>query len=235
MILVLKDKNAELQHFKLATAWRDSVNNEQAWKKVAMIQADYEMEISKSQISILEKENEVQNLTLKKSKIYIYGLGAFASILILGAILFFRSRKARAQYALELERVKSEKLKELDHLKSRFFANISHEFRTPLTLIMGPLEKLLSKAEDNNDVKELAIARKYAGKLHDMINNLLAISKLESGKLQLRASEIDIVKLIRTYLQAFESFANQKNIDLQFKPERRSLKPLSTGKNLSRC
>jgi len=216
----LKDKSAELKHFMLATAWKDSVSNEQAWKKVAMIQADHEMEINKSQISILEKENEVQNLTLKKSKIYLYGLSALVLLVILGAIVFIRQRRIRAQYTLELERVKSERLKELDQLKSRFFANISHEFRTPLTLIMGPLDKVLSRSEDKNDKKELSIAKKYAGKLQIQINNLLTISKLESNKLQLLTSETDIVKLTRSYLQAFESLAKDKNIDLRFSSEK---------------
>jgi tetratricopeptide (TPR) repeat protein len=72
--IVLKDKNAELQHFILATAWKDGVSNDQAWKKVAMIQGNYDMEISRKQISILEKDNEVKNLTLKKTRIYLGGL-----------------------------------------------------------------------------------------------------------------------------------------------------------------
>ena len=222
--IVFKDKNAELQHFKLATAWRDSVSNEQAWKKVAMIQGNHEMETSSNKISLLEKENEVQILTLKKSRIYLSGLGILVLIIILIAIIFIRNRRIRAQYALELERLKSEKLLELDHLKSQFFANISHEFRTPLTLIMGPLEKLLSKSQDNSDKKELGIAKKHAGKLQDLINNLLAISKLESGKMLLHASEIDIVKQVRIYLQSFESLAKQRNIDLKFTSEKKEIK-----------
>jgi signal transduction histidine kinase/DNA-binding response OmpR family regulator/predicted GH43/DUF377 family glycosyl hydrolase len=222
--VVFKDKNAELQHFKLATAWKDSVSNEQAWKKVAMIQGNHEMEISRNKISLLEKENEVQILTLRRSRVYLYGLGVLVLILILGAVIIIRNRKIRAQYALELERVKSEKLLELDRLKSEFFANISHEFRTPLTLIMGPLEKVLSKTSDNSDKKELGVAKKYAGKLQDLIDNLLAISKLESGKMSLHASEMDIVKLVRIYLQAFESLAKQRNIDLKYTSEKNEIK-----------
>jgi len=137
-------------------------------------------------------------------------------IVILGAIIFIRNRKIKAQHTIELERVKSEKLQELDHLKSRFFANISHEFRTPLTLIMGPLDRILSKSDDEHDKKDLSIAKKYAHNLQNLINNLLSISKLESGKMLLRASEIDIVRQIRIYLQAFESLAVQKNIELKF-------------------
>ncbi len=222
--IVLHDKDGALHHFMLATAWSDSVSNDQAWKKVAMIQGQFETEKTQNQITLLEKDNELKNLTLKKSRIYLFGLGALVLIIILGAIIFIRNRKIRAQYAIELERVKSEKLLELDHLKSRFFANISHEFRTPLTLILGPLEKLLSKVSDDADQKELNIAKKYAKNLQNLINHLLTISKLESGKMRLHATEINIVKLIRGYLQAFESLAKQKNIGLNFISENEEIK-----------
>jgi signal transduction histidine kinase/CheY-like chemotaxis protein len=222
--IILQDKDAALDHFMLATAWSDSVSNDHAWKKVAMIQGQFETEKTQNQISLLEKDNEVKNLTLKKSRIYLFGLGALVLIIILAAIIFIRNRKIRAQYAIELERVKSEKLQELDRLKSRFFANRSHEVRTPLTLIMGPLNRILSKSDDENDKKDLGIAKKYAGNLQNLINNLLSISKLESGKMLLQASETDIVKLIRIYLQAFESLANQKNISLKFTSESKETK-----------
>lgn len=220
---VLHDKDLAFTHFKLATQWKDSMQNEQNRRQWAMMQGQYETEASQSKITLLEKDNEVKSLTLMRSRIYLAGLGVFVLIIILGAIIFIRQRKIRAQHALELERVKSEKLKELDKLKSRFFANISHEFRTPLTLIMGPLEKVLAKAEDDMDIKELGIAKKYTGKLQILINNLLTISKLESGKLQLRASEMDVVKLIRSYLQSFESLAKQKNIELKFTSENKEI------------
>ena len=222
--IIMQDNDEALHHFMLATAWSDSVSNDHAWKKVAMIQGQFETEKTQNQITLLEKDNEVKNLTLKKSRIYLFGLGALVLIIILGAIIFIRNRKIRAQYAIELERVKSEKLLELDHLKSRFFANISHEFRTPLTLILGPLEKLLSKVSDDADQKELNIAKKYAKNLQNLINNLLTISKLESGKMRLHATEINIVKLIRGYLQAFESLAKQKNIGLNFISENEEIK-----------
>ena len=214
--IALQDKDGALHHFMLATAWSDSVSNDHAWKKVAMIQGQFETEKTQNQITVLEKDNELKNLTLKKSRIYLFGLGGLVLIIIIGAIILIRNRKIKAQHIIELERVKSEKLQELDHLKSQFFANISHEFRTPLTLIMGPLNRILSRSEDKNDKKELSIARKYAGNLHNLINNLLSISKLESGKMLLQASETDIVRLIRIYLQAFESLATQKNIELKF-------------------
>ena len=175
-------------------------------------------------IGMLRQESEIKELKIRQSKIILFGLSALLLIIILGAILFIRSRKIQAQHALELERVKSEKLQELDQLKSQFFANISHEFRTPLTLIMGPLERVLSRSKDKNDNKDLSIAKKYARNLQYLINNLLSISKLESGKMMLHAYELDIVQLIRTYIQSFESLAKQKNIELKFTSEKKEIK-----------
>jgi len=219
----IHDDVAAWRHLALATQWKDSIYNQQNRRQWAMLQGQYETESAERQINVLEKENEVQDLRIQQSRTYLFALVGFLLLLFFVAVLFIRQRKARMEFReqkllhdLELKNVESEKLKELDHLKSRFFANISHEFRTPLTLIMGPLEKLLSKTEDNNDKKELSIAKKYAGKLQILINNLLTISKLESGKMQLHASETNVVKLVGNYIQAFESLAKQKNINLKF-------------------
>jgi len=124
-----------------------------------------------------------------------------------------------AIHKLEIEHIEAEKLKDLDSLKTRFFANISHEFRTPLTLIMGPIEKLLSKTSVDSDKNELSIAKKNAKRLLNLINQLLTITKLEAGKMKLQASELNIVELVKNYTQAFESLARQKNIELVFQSE----------------
>jgi len=222
--IVINDPEAKLQHLLLAIAWRDSVSNDQAWKKVAIIQGNHEMELNRNQIDLLEKENEFQNLRIKKSRIYLLGLGIFLLVGLSGTIIFIRQRKIKAQHNLEVERIKSEKLKELDQLKSRFFANISHEFRTPLTLIMGPLDRILSRSRENDDKKDIIIAKKYTTNLQNLTNNLQSLSKLESGRMLLRTSEIDIVKLIRIYIQAFDSLAKQKDITIKFTSAQKELK-----------
>ncbi len=215
----LNNESSAFKYYRLATQWKDSVYNLDNKRQWAMIQGEYETRRAQDQITLLEKENQVKNLTLKKSRIFILGLGALVVIIIFGALIFIRNRKIRAQHALELEQVKTEKLQELDRLKSRFFANISHEFRTPLTLIMRPLDKLLSKTHDEIDKKEFIVARKYAQSLQSLINNLLSLSRLESGKMHLRAKEINLVKMVNGYFQAFESLAIQKNITLRFSAE----------------
>ena len=138
---------------------------------------------------------------------------------VLYFILRFYLRRQRLIHKLEMEQVQTEKLKELDKFKSRFFTNISHEFRTPLTLILGPLEKVFSKVKDDESKQDISIAQRNARRLQRLINQLLNLSKLEAGKLKLKASERDAIPIIREYIQSFESLAGQKGIALKFKSE----------------
>ncbi len=93
---------------------------------------------------------------------------------------------------------KPEKLRELDQIKSNFFANISHEFRTPLTLIKGQLENVLGIIRDENIRKKILMAFNNSNRLHRLINQILDLSKLESGKIKLELEQVDLIKLIST-------------------------------------
>jgi len=110
----------------------------------------------------------------------------------------------------------AQKLLELDQLKSNFFANISHEFRTPLTLIKGQLENILRIVKDETVKKKVNVAFTNSNRLNRLINQVLDLSKLESGKLHLEFEKHDIVTLIKNRVSSFDSFAEQKNITVQF-------------------
>jgi len=116
---------------------------------------------------------------------------------------------------LQLEE-QSEKLKEMDQVKSRFFANISHEFRTPLTLIMGPLEQILSDNPGKEMEAKANLMLRNSRRLLNLINQLLELAKFESGKMQLDASLQDIIPYIKNIVMCFESLALQKKADLVF-------------------
>lgn len=108
---------------------------------------------------------------------------------------------------------------ETDKMKSRFFANISHEFRTPLTLILGPAEKIISKTSDDV-IKDANIIKRNSRRLLQLINQLLDLSKLESGKIKLEASKGNIVSFVKGVALSFESLAESKDITLSLLPEK---------------
>jgi signal transduction histidine kinase/DNA-binding response OmpR family regulator/ligand-binding sensor domain-containing protein len=110
----------------------------------------------------------------------------------------------------------SEKLKEMDRVKSRFFANISHEFRTPLTLIMGPLEQRLPDCQDKEQKEEMQMMLRNSQRLLTLINQLLDLSKLDSGKMVLHAAPQNVVPFLKGLLGSFESLAVQKKLELKF-------------------
>ncbi|WP_400193368.1 7TM diverse intracellular signaling domain-containing protein [Hymenobacter sp. B81] len=116
----------------------------------------------------------------------------------------------------------SHKLQELDELKTRFFTNISHELRTPLTLIISPLEQLLSEERPETGAAprpEYALMHRNARRLLQLINQLLDIARLESGQLQLAAAPLDMVRVVRTGMAAFESLAASRDVAWVFESE----------------
>lgn len=123
----------------------------------------------------------------------------------------------------EIKRIKLKQraahLTELDRLKAGFFANISHEFRTPLTLILAPLKDLYNKATGEDQRSLFATMMRNAERLRHLINQLLDLSKIEAGKMQLRVSRVDLVSLLREIASAYEPVAADKNIQFNFYPD----------------
>lgn len=101
------------------------------------------------------------------------------------------ARQDLAQTSSELQAA-LEKLKELDRLKSKFFANISHELRTPLTLILAPVNELAERMDSEHDRQQLRVIRRNADRLLRLISDLLDLSRLDAGGLRLNLAEIDV-------------------------------------------
>ncbi len=117
--------------------------------------------------------------------------------------------------ALEQERLLSKKLLELDKAKTDFFSNISHEFRTPLTLIMGPLEVLLSKADSfsDEDRESLQIMQRNGIRLLKQVNTLLNFSFVEAGKYKASFVATDLAKLTSELASTFRSVMQQAGLE----------------------
>lgn len=142
-----------------------------------------------------------------------WGILFLEATIVLQLLSFSLSLSYRS---LETEREKI-KLKELDRLKSRFFANISHEFRTPLTLILGPVQQIKSQTINSTIHKQLTTVEKYAQSLLRLVNQILDLTKLEVGKMQLEPKVFDWVEMANVIIYSFESAAQQKQIKLSFK------------------
>lgn len=153
--------------------------------------------------------------TLWAFAIYAALLGGMAVILVR-----FRERKLKRE-KLVLENtvrertekilLQTEELQEMDRVKSRFFANISHEFRTPLTLILAPLEEELSKKPLAEQGK-LLIMKRYANRLLELVNQLLNLSKLEAGKMELQIQKGELRQFLSVLSSSFDSLAHHQEI-----------------------
>jgi signal transduction histidine kinase/DNA-binding response OmpR family regulator len=141
----------------------------------------------------------------------LYGL------IVAGIILRYRRfliNRAKLRLAVEVERIEKEKVLEIEQMKSRFFANISHEFRTPLTLIRGPLVDLEKQDKDPIPMKRevLGIMKRNTVRLQNLINQLLDISRMETGTVRLQVSEGKLESLLRTIILSFLSLAESRKI-----------------------
>ncbi|RMF57769.1 MAG: hypothetical protein D6748_10445, partial [Calditrichaeota bacterium] len=129
-------------------------------------------------------------------------------LIIIALIYGFRRselNRQRLKHQAEMEHLEAEKMHELDRLKSRFFANISHEFRTPLTLIQGPVQQLLSGEFKGNVDEMFHCILRNCSRLLRLVNQLLDISRLENGKVSLQAQKVEVVSLTRQLYMSFES------------------------------
>jgi signal transduction histidine kinase/DNA-binding response OmpR family regulator len=124
-----------------------------------------------------------------------------------------RQQNARLEEQSEELRLNAEQLKELDKMKSNFFVNISHEFRTPLSLILGPLEKVIEEKEVGKlNFTQLERMHRNAARLQQLINQLLDLAKLESGGMKLDITQSDLLYFLRVVVSTFESLAEARNI-----------------------
>src|SRR5262249_26019420 len=119
-----------------------------------------------------------------------------------------------ARRALSELKDRNARLAELDHMKSVFLANITHELRTPLALILGPTEKWLSSGDLTEEQhRDLDVVIRNARSLLKTVNDLLDVSKLEAGKLSPEYARVDLSKTVRLACSLFEGIARERNVD----------------------
>lgn len=133
------------------------------------------------------------------------------------AYLFFLFIKARLQLQNQLafEQSEARRLKELDTFKTRLYTNLTHEFRTPLTVILGMAAQIRDAPKKNLD-KAVVLIERNGKNLLRLINQLLDLSKLENNALQLQLQRGDLVTYLRYLTESFKTYANGRNLALRF-------------------
>jgi signal transduction histidine kinase/DNA-binding response OmpR family regulator len=144
-------------------------------------------------------------------------------LLLISVFFFYRYLKARSQgkQNLLIERIEKEKAIEINQAKLRFFINVSHEFKTPLTLILSPLEKLIYREKELNPEERGGLYRliyRNASRLSRLINQIMDLRKLDAGNMELYASQTEIVEFVYEVAAYFEEQARNHSIDFRIRP-----------------
>ncbi|MEM9076969.1 MAG: tetratricopeptide repeat protein [Bacteroidota bacterium] len=205
-----------LQAYEQFLKLNDSMFNAEKTKTITELEARYDSEKKASEITLLKKNEELQqaqliqqHAQLKSSKILrnlLFGGLAVLLIVVFLIVYSYRQRLAAKELIEKNQR-------ETQEIRSRFFASISHEFRTPLTLISAPVKELQKKYSKEKETHwTLGLIQQNANKLLKLINQILDLSKLEEGKLKLDVAKADIVSWLRIISASFISLADSKDI-----------------------
>ncbi len=148
---------------------------------------------------------------------WAYSLYSLFIISILYLIFRYLNEKERMKNDIRLKQMESKTREEFHLARNRLFTNFSHELRTPLTLIMSPLDDIVEHEELKSGIKDrLLTMRSNSHRLLRLVNNLMDFQKNESGMLELKVSQSDIVKFAREMTMSFSELTMSRNINLLF-------------------
>jgi signal transduction histidine kinase/DNA-binding response OmpR family regulator/Flp pilus assembly protein TadD len=189
-------------YLKKVTVLKDSLDIAEQIKNTQELETRYQSEKKESEIALLTTQKKLAEKEKSNQRNVL--LGFLGLMLLIATTLFIILRNRQ---------LTNIKLRELDKAKSTFFANISHEFRTPLSLIKGPIEdQLYNKKLLPNQRKNLLLAQRNAQRLENLVEQLLALSKLESGKINLQIQPGNLSKFLKLLIEAFDFRFIEKHI-----------------------
>ena len=180
----------------------DSLNIQNKEKLTTELETKYQTEKKEQEITLLKSQKKLAEQQKKNQRnLFLGGLGVTT---IAGLFLFILYRNRQKT---------NTKLKELDKIKSNFFANISHEFRTPLTLIADPINEALDNdALSDKKRQQFTVAQQNSERLLSLVNQVLDLSKIDAGQLKLHIQNDNALKLISALSASFSYSAKQKGI-----------------------
>jgi signal transduction histidine kinase/DNA-binding response OmpR family regulator len=143
--------------------------------------------------------------------------------LLIGIVLSYiryTVKKIRLENLVALKDQETEQLKQLHEVKGRFFTNITHEFRTPLTMIISPLEQMVKSSDlKESHKKQILAVKQNSQQLLQLINQILELSKLEAGLLQVSVAPVNVEEFLEELITPFHGIARHKHLELSFQSE----------------
>lgn len=146
---------------------------------------------------------------------WAYASYAIALLTIAVGIFYFLKKRMELKNSLMQKQLEAERLQELDSFKTRLFTNLTHEFRTPLTVILGMARQLI-EAPKKDVLLHSTIIERNGKNLLQLVNQLLDLAKLEDQSFQLHLQNSDIIPFLRYLTESFQSYANGQNLRLGF-------------------
>jgi len=139
-----------------------------------------------------------------------------------GVVLVIR-RRAKVKRAVAMDKFKLQQLQELNDYKLRFFTNVAHEFRTPLTLILGPVISLIKRSNSLWEKDQLKTIYNNSLRLQKLIDELIQFRKIESGKERLEIAEVELISFTHEIVDSFQQYAHELDVNIDFIPQVESL------------
>ncbi|GHN02169.1 hypothetical protein WSM22_36580 [Cytophagales bacterium WSM2-2] len=221
------DLKLSLVYQKKFAALQDSIAQIDQNKKLAEAETKFGLTEKNREVLLLEKENELQKARERLSDSILIVLIGVVIFIALGSMLLWRAykrsnaksellaaQKAEIEKANLLITEQSEKLTAADKMKSRFFANISHELRTPVTLITGMLEFMAEGNVPNKEKERAQIALGNSRKLNAIVEEMLDLTRLEASKIVLKKKNQKVIPLLNRITNAFSSLFERNQIRL---------------------
>lgn len=145
---------------------------------------------------------------------YIFYIAAFAGLLLYSRYLGIT--RLRKRFLLEQERQEAKRVQELDRLKIKFLTNLSHDFRTPISLIIGPVDQLITDERSGGRTDKLNMIKRNARRLLNLVNQLLDFRKMEEHELILHLAHGEFTSFVKEVSDSFRDFAERKHIHFRF-------------------
>ncbi len=186
-----------------------------------LLPGEYTFKVKASSPDAVWSDTNIASITISVGSpfwatAWAYSIYAVLFFIVIYFVWLFLNIRIQAANKLKIERAKREKEEELHQEKLQFFTNISHEFRTPLTLIIGPLEKMQFDEQNDERKSNFKLMLRNANRLLTMVNQLLDFRKAEKGQMKLKIQKSDMIASIQEILISFDDLKKQKNIQFNF-------------------